>query len=210
MKKILVLLLLLPVVVSYAQEGQKINAGFKYLFGWHYTLSQIGNPGVIAADIGYEFDFVPFFGVNAGFGGGGFTQRVGLGGLRGDNLVYKGSFFSLHISPKFYLPFKYEEKIDRSHYIFIENKFAYNRLNWNFDRLANKGQSIHHEFEYVIKAGYQYPVGRSFSIAAWLGYSTLDYYKSGIVEFDKKLKTSTPIEIGIGFSYIFKYGKKNI
>ena len=53
MKKILVLLLLLPVVVSYAQEGQKINAGFKYLFGWHYTLSQIGNPGVIAADIGY-------------------------------------------------------------------------------------------------------------------------------------------------------------
>ena len=93
MKKILVLLLLLPVVVSYAQEGQKINAGFKYLFGWHYTLSQIGNPGVFAADIGYEFDFVPFFGVNAGFGGGGFTQRVGLGGLRGDNLVYKGSFF---------------------------------------------------------------------------------------------------------------------
>ena len=108
------------------------------------------------------------------------------------------------------MPIKYEEKIDRSHYIFIENKFAYNRLNWNFDRLANKGQSIHHEFEYVIKAGYQYPVGRSFSIAAWLGYSTLDYYKSGIVESDKKLKTSTPIEIGIGFSYIFKYGKKNI
>lgn len=211
MKKMLQSLLLLFFIVAgaHAQEGHKINVGVDYSFGWHYTLSQKGNPQLVAGHIGYEFDIVPFLGIEAGIGGGGFTQRIGLGGLHGDNLVYKGSFFSPYISPKLYLPIKYEDKIGRAHYLFIENKFAYNRLNWNFDKLENKGHSFHHQFEYTVKFGYQYPVGRSFTLLTSLGYSTFDFYRFGEKETAVKLKTSTPITIEIGFSYILKFRNRN-
>lgn len=209
MKKILLFLLLLFIRGVHAQEGHKINAGLDYSFGWHYTLSQKGNPQLVSSYVGYEFDFIPFLGIEAGIGGGGFTQRVGLGGLHGDNLVYRGSFFSPYVSPKLYFPIKYEEKIERAHYLFVENKFSYNRLNWNFDKLENKGQSYHHQFEYMLKVGYQYPVGRSFTLTASLGYSTFDFYRFGEKETEEKLKTSTPIAIEIGFSYILKHRKKS-
>lgn len=209
MKKIYIVSMLFLSCLLYAQEGHKINVGLDYSFGWHYNLSQLGNPQLVVAQIGYEFDFVPFFGIEVGIGGGGFTQRVGLGGLAGENLVYKGALMSVYAAPLFYLPIKYEEKIGRAHYLFVENRFAYNRINWNFDKLENRDHPFRHQFEYAIKAGYQYPIGRLFTLKGWLGYSTFDFYRSGKSEDNEKLKTTTPIELGIGFCYILKYGKKS-
>lgn len=74
--RIIFLVLLLGSIQINAQEGHKLNTGIDMSFGLHYFNSEKNNPVVAGFSVGYEYDFVFFFGIEAGFRFGGFNQKV--------------------------------------------------------------------------------------------------------------------------------------
>lgn len=217
MKKLLIIILFIVWFASLsAQEGQKLNLGIDMSFGLHYFDSERNNPLAAGFSVGYEYDFIFFFGVEAGFRFGGFNQKVdyfdpnlGLNGLDDPTKnihsedIYRGLYWAPYIAPKIYLPIGYDENKDRPRFLYIENRFSYGRMNLNLDKIENmKGSSHKYHFQYEIRAGYQFPVSDNWAINCWLGYNTFDFSK--IKPEAIRFKNSTPFQIGIGFNYIIK------
>ncbi|MFV0329771.1 MAG: outer membrane beta-barrel protein [Dysgonomonas sp.] len=215
MKKLLLLSsALLLFIATSAQEGHKINAGIDMSFGMPYFNSDKNNPIAAGGSIGYEYDFIFFFGVEAGFRFGGFNQKVGYpdpnigpGGLGETNGnfedIYRGTFWAPYIAPKLYFPIGYDDKKDRARYVYLENRLSYTRMNLNLNKITNMTGSAHkYRLQYEIRAGYQFPVDDRWAINCWIGYNTFDFSK--IKPEAIKFKNATPIQVGIGFNYIIK------
>lgn len=215
MKNIISLLsLLVTFLFASAQEGHKLNAGIDMSWGMYYFNSEKNNPTAVGGSIGYEYDFIFFFGVEAGFRFGGFNQKVGytdpnigqggIGETNGDfKDIYRGTYWAPYIAPKLYFPIGYDDKRDRAQYLYLENRLSYTRMNLNLDKITNMEGSAHkYRLQYEIRAGYQFPVTERWAINCWLGYNTFDFSK--IKPEAIKFKNSTPIQIGIGFNYIIK------
>ncbi len=216
MKKLIItLFVIITTTQIIAQEGQKLNFGIDGSFGLHYSNSEKSNPLAGGISVGYEYDFMFFFGIEAGLRVGGFNQKIkyydpnlGTDAAGNNNIsnikdIYRGTYWAPYIAPKIYLPIGYDEKRDRPRFIFIENRLSYTRMNLDLDKISNKKGSAHkYRLQYEIRAGYQFPVNDKWAINCWLGYNTFDFSKinSKII----KQKTSTPIQIGIGFNYIIK------
>ncbi|MDH6307722.1 hypothetical protein M2451_000171 [Dysgonomonas sp. PFB1-18] len=211
------ILFLLTVIISMpvvAQEGHKLNTGIDLSFGAHYFDSNRGNPLAAGVSVGYEYDFIFFFGVEAGFRFGGFNQKInftdlnwGLDPLGNNSLggedIYRGTYLAPYIAPKIYLPIGYDEKKDRPRFIYLENRFSYTRMNLDLDKITDMQGSAHKwHFQYEIRAGYQFPVNDRWAINCWLGYNTFDFSK--VKPESIKFKNTTPIQLGIGFNYILK------
>lgn len=225
MKQLLLLFIIaVPFLSAFTQEGHKINADIDLSFGIHYmnNKSDINNPMAIGGSLGYEYDFSTFLGVEIGIRGGGFNQSIGddkgpnigkeLKSLKSSLVgeeefksqnLYKGSYWAPYIAPKLYYPIS-EDKSGRERYIFLENRFSYTRASMDLDKLNNTSSGYIKKFlQYEIRGGYQFPIGDQWSIAAWAGYNTFDFGK--IKPKSIKYKNSTPIQLGIGFSYIIKH-----
>lgn len=214
--RIILLAFIISSVSVIAQEGQKLNMGIDMSFGLHYFNSERNNPLAAGFSVGYEYDFIFFFGIEAGFRFGGFNQKVnytdpnlGVGGLDNPSKnthaedIYRGTYWAPYIAPKIYLPIGYDENKDRPRFIYIENRFSYGRMNLNLDKIENmEGSANKYRFQYELRAGYQFPVSDRWAINCWLGYNTFDFSK--IKPESIKFKNSTPIQIGIGFNYIIK------
>lgn len=214
--RIIFFTLLLGTVQIYAQEGHKLNTGIDMSFGLHYFNSEKNNPIATGFSVGYEYDFVFFFGIEAGFRFGGFNQKVnyhdpnlGVNGLDDPNRnthskdIYRGTYWAPYIAPKIYLPIGYDESKDRPRFIYIENRLSYGRMNLDLDKIEDMQGSAHkYRLQYEFRAGYQFPVSNRWAINCWLGYNTFDF--SRIKPEVMKFKNSTPIQIGIGFNYIIK------
>ncbi|NDV94071.1 hypothetical protein D0T84_03945 [Dysgonomonas sp. 521] len=215
MKKLIIpLFILFASLCATAQEGHKLNAGIDLSFGMPYFSSDRKNPVAGGGSIGYEYDFIFFFGIEAGFRFGGFNQKVGYtdpnigqgesGEVYGNfEDIYRGTFWAPYIAPKLYFPIGYDDKNDRARYVYLENRLSYTRMNLNLDKITNMEGSAHkYGLQYEIRAGYQFPVNERWAINAWLGYNTFNFgrIKPDVIKF----KNSTPLQIGIGFNYIIK------
>lgn len=218
MKKSLIILYFLSTVISItAQEGHKLDLNIDASFNMNYMFNNkdgIKDPAAIGMSLGYEYDINMFFGIEGGFRFGGFNQNVryydpnlGTGIIDTPNgyskNVYKGMYWAPYIAPKIYLPIGYDEKKDRARYIFIENRFSYTQVNLDLDEVNNMEGSVNKfQFQYEIRAGYQFPIDQRWAMSCWLGYNTFDFSK---VKPDViKYKNATPIQVGIGFNYIIK------
>lgn len=218
MKKFIFLILtFLFSVTAFSQEGQKINAGIDMSFGLHYFNSDVNNPLSYGVNVGYEYSFLFFFGIEAGIKAGGFNQKVGY--EKGPTMtptsamptgadamirdVYRGTYWAPYIAPKIYFPIAHNEKHDRGQYIFLENRFSYTTMRLDLDRIEGlSGDKTKGRFQYEIRAGYQFPVTNRWAISGWIGYNTFDF--SSIKPESIRFKNTTPLELGIGFSYIIK------
>lgn len=197
-----------------AQEGHKLNTGIDMSWGMHYFNSDRNNPMAAGLSVGYEYDLIFFFGIEAGFRFGGFNQTVGyhdpnlgvdgIGNTNGDvKDIYRGTYWAPYIAPKLYFPIGYDDKKDRARYVYLENRLSYTCMNLNLDKITNMDGSAHkYRLQYEIRAGYQFPVNERWAINCWLGYNTFDFSK--IKPEVIKFKNSTPFQIGIGFNYIIK------
>lgn len=201
--RIILLLLLIGSLQINAQEGHKLNTGIDMSYGPHYFGSDRHNPLSGGFSIGYEYDFVFFFGVEAGFRIGGYNQSVRYGEKAEIKDTYQGTYWAPYIAPKLYLPIGYDEKKDRPRFVYIENRFSYGRMNIDLDKINNMEGSAHkYQFQYEFRAGYQFPISQRWAMNCWLGYNTFDFSK--INKEVIKFKNTTPIQIGIGFNYIIK------
>ncbi|WP_029904249.1 outer membrane beta-barrel protein [Prevotella sp. 10(H)] len=216
MKKLLLFVILfLLAVYGLAQEGHKLNLDIDASFNLNYAFSNkdgIKDPVAVGASLGYEYDVNMFFGIEAGFRGGGFNQGIryydpnfGLDPM-GDpqsftKTTYKGTYWAPYIAPKLYLPIGYDDKKDRARYVFIENRLSYMRINLNKAE-GMTGNAHKYRLTYEIRAGYQFPIDDRWAMSCWLGYNTFDFskVKPEVVQH----KNSTPIQVGIGFNYIIK------
>jgi len=82
-------------------------------------------------------------------------------------------------------------------------KYTYNTLTLDLDKITRRsGSKVKGHFQYEIKLGYQYPVNNKWAINCWLGYDTFDF--SVIDPSVFQFKTSTPLQLGLGFNYIIK------
>jgi len=217
MKKIellLIIALFFCTVPILSQEGHKLNTGIDASFGLHYFNSDKNNPVSAGISVGYEYDIIFFFGIEAGFRFGGFNQKVNFdtptigmddfGKITTQSSdVYRGTYWAPYIAPKIYLPIGYDENQDRPRFIYIENRLSYGRTSLNVDKITNMTGSAHkYGLQYEFRAGYQFPVSERWAINCWLGYNTFDF--SRVNPEIMKFKNSTPIQLGIGFNYILK------
>ena len=55
---------------------------------------------------------------------------------------------------------------------------------------------------YEVKMGYSYPIGNSWNLNFWVGYNSFDFavVEPSVVDF----KSSTPLQLGVGFSYFLR------
>ncbi|MDU1890425.1 MAG: hypothetical protein E6767_07010 [Dysgonomonas sp.] len=204
-KQLFITLITFSSLFVMAQEGQKINAGVDLSWGPHYFNSKRNNPVASGISIGYEFDYLFFFGLEVGLKGGIFNQKVEYEDINSivRNDIYKGSYWSPFIAPKIYLPVSYNNKIDRPRYLFLENKFSYTWMNMSSDRVEDLSKNAHRSrFQYELKLGYQFPINNRWAMACWIGYNSFDFSK--VKPEQIKFKNSTPLEFGIGFNYIIK------
>ncbi|MBK5720552.1 outer membrane beta-barrel protein [Dysgonomonas sp. Marseille-P4677] len=200
-----------------AQEGHKLDINIDASFNMNYMFKNedgIKDPAALGMSLGYEYDVNMFFGIEGGFRFGGFNQSVryydpnlGTDVMNNPNSysknVYKGMYWAPYIAPKIYLPISYDDKKDRARYIFVENRFSYTQVNLDLDEVSNmKGSTHKFQFQYEIRAGYQFPIDTRWAMSCWLGYNTFDFskVKPEAIEY----RNSTPIQIGIGFNYIIK------
>lgn len=215
MKKLFSLsITLLLFIAATAQEGHKLNVGIDMSWGMQYFNNDKKNPIAGGGSIGYEYDFIFFFGIEAGFRFGGFNQKVGysdpnigIGGVGETNGnfedIYRGTFWAPYIAPKLYFPIGYDDKKDRARYVYLENRLSYTRMNLNLDKITNMAGSAHkYRLQYELRAGYQFPVNDRWAINCWAGYNTFNFSKirPDVIKF----KNATPIQVGIGFNYIIK------
>jgi hypothetical protein len=181
-----------------------MTLGLNYSFGWHYTKSDINNPQAIGGIIGYEFTFFDFLGISTGVATGSFSQNIGyeIGDIRNLKNIYRSNFVTPYLSPKLYLEIGSDDKTSRAKNIYLENRFSYNKIFHNTGFVDNSQSSDKWRFGYSMFVGYLHPIKKRWYVDAWLGFNTLDYgrYLGGIEK--KKLKTSTPFQIGVSFSYI--------
>lgn len=208
--------LLFSVLIT-AQEGHKLDFNIDASFNMNYMFRNkdgIKDPAALGLSLGYEYDLNMFLGIEGGFRFGGFNQSIqfydpNIAPVNNQNTnsrsknVYKGTYWAPYIAPKIYLPIGYDDKKDRMRCIFIENRFSYTRVNLDLDRISNqRGSEQKFQFQYEIRAGYQFPIDDRWAMSAWLGYNTFDFskVKPEILEY----KNSTPVQIGIGFNYIIK------
>lgn len=207
MKKLLwvILFIILP-LFTFAQDGQKINAGLNMSFGSHYFDGKVHDPVSRDLGFGYEFNYLFFFGLELGFKGGVFCQKVEYENNITEKSIrdtYSGNYWAPFIAPKIYIPVSYSRKHDRSRYIFLENRFSFTRMNLNMNKIEGMtGNAHNNSIQYEIKAGYQFPIGDKWGIACWVGYNTFDIakVKPEVIRF----KNTTPIQIGVGLSYLVK------
>jgi len=201
--KIILLLILVCSLQIGAQEGHKLNTGIDMSYGPHYFGSDRNNPLAGGISIGYEYDFIFFFGIEAGFRFGGYNQSVRYGENAEIKDIYRGTYWAPYIAPKLYLPIGYDEKKDRPRFVYIENRLSYGRMNINLDKINGMEGSAHkYELQYEFRMGYQFPISQRWAMNCWLGYNTFDF--SRVKPETIKFKNSTPIQIGIGFNYIIK------
>lgn len=216
MKKIILTLTAIGLffIHVHAQEGHKINASFDFSFGLNYFNSNIENPTVIAANLGYEHNFTDYLGIEIGIKGGQFHQTVRYGnptispsGIDNNNSlsknIYKGNLWAPYIAPRLYYPLGEDNNKGRSKYLYLENKFSYTQSELKLDEIDNlRGTKSKSRIEYEIKLGFAYPIEDNWMINCWLGYNTYDFgrIKPEVIRF----KNASPIQIGLGFSYIIK------
>lgn len=216
-KTLVILYFLFSYLFIAAQEGHKLDINIDASFNLNYAFDDrdgIKDPAALGMSLGYEYDINMFFGIEGGFRFGGFNQNVryydpnlGTGGMDSPNSysknVYKGMYWAPYIAPKIYLPISYDDKNDRARYIFIENRFSYTQVNLDLDKINDmKGSARKFQFQYEIRAGYQFPIDNRWAMSCWLGYNTFDFSKvrPEVIEY----KNATPIQIGVGFNYIIK------
>lgn len=211
-----ILYLLFSSIFAIAQEGHKLDLNIDASSNLNYAFDNkdgAKDPAALGMSLGYEYDINMFFGIEAGFRFGGFNQNIryydpniGTGLNEPYNYTenaYKGTYWAPYIAPKIYLPIDYDDKRDRARYIFIENRFSYTRVNLDLDKINDMKGSLHKfQFQYEIRAGYQFPIDEKWAMAFWLGYNTFNFskVKPDIVKY----KNATPIQIGVGFNYIIK------
>ena len=195
-------ILLLSCFNLHAQEGDKVSLGLNYGFGCHYANSEVNNPQVLKIAVGYEYNFFDFLGLGVGFMTGGFKQKADLPikEVRSQKEVYRASFFAPYLAPKFYLEVGSDESTKRGRFLYLENRFSYNLISYHVDKVDNYDISDSWEFGYTVLLGYQHPIAEKWAVDAWLGYDVLDYGKA----FYNHLKTSTPFQVGVGFSYMLR------
>jgi hypothetical protein len=213
-KPVSLLFSLLLFLSASAQEGNKLNAGIDLSFGMPHFNSGSKNPVATGGSLGYEYDFIFFFGIEAGFRFGGFNRKAGYadpnigqsepGEVNGHfEDVYRGTFWAPYIAPKLYFPIGYDVLKDRAQYVYLENRLSYTRMNLDPDKITGMDSPAHkYRLQYEIRAGYQFPVNKRWAVNCWLGYNTFNFSK--IKPEAIKLKNATPIQVGIGFNYIIK------
>ena len=178
--------------------------GLDYSFGPHYYNSNIGNPFVGSFNLSYEYVLKKHFGVEIGAKCGGFYQNIEYGEneFKEYHEIYKGHSFSPFISPKFYYSIYNYDKFEHHGQIFLSIKLLYSFSKLKLDRITDyTGSSEKSHFNYEIKVGYEYPIDKDWRMSFWGGYNSFNFSKinPSIIKF----KNSTPIQIGIGFHYLF-------
>lgn len=80
MKKLYFLILSITMYISVlGQEGHKLNIDIDASFNLNYVFDDkdgIRDPAALGMSLGYEYDLNMFFGIEAGFRGGGFNQSI--------------------------------------------------------------------------------------------------------------------------------------
>ena len=215
-KTILLTAMLFLCLISKAQEGHKINAGFDLSFGLYYFgNSEKNNPNTITVNLGYEHNFSEYLGVEVGVKGGQFYQSLSYydpniappttgSGIENNALtknVYKGDIWAPYIAPKLYYPLGDENKDGRSKYLYLENKFSYTSAKLKLDEIEGlQGSKTKRQVEYEIRLGFAYPISTNWLMNCWLGYNTFDFGR--IAPDVIKFKNATPVQIGLGFGYV--------
>lgn len=194
---------LLAFSLSVHAQVHKLNIGLDFSLGTHYYSRDISNPFAGNLNLGYEYMFCKYFGLEAGVTGGGFVQGIKIGNDDLEQIadIYKGNSLSVFIAPKLYYNFDYSNKGREHHYLFLETKLkrAMTQLNKNeMSEDKTKFSKKHHIYE--IKMGYSYPIDDSWNINFWLGYSSFDFavVNPTVIDFN----SSTPLQLGVGFSYL--------
>ena len=215
MKKLTFILFMSAFILqASAQEGHKLNTNIDFSFGPHYFSGEKNNPLAAGLSVGYEYDFIFFFGIEAGFRFGGFNQKVkyydpnvNIGetnlAVQDSKDIYRGTYWAPYIAPKIYLPISYDDQKDRARFIYLENRFSYTRTSLDLDKITDMQGSTHkYRLQYELRLGYQHPLNDRWALNCWVGYNSFDFSK--VKPEDIKFKNSTPLQIGIGFNYILK------
>lgn len=184
-------------------QGHKLNIGLDFSYGTHYFNKDISNPFVGNLNLGYEYMPSKYFGLEVGASGGGFVHSFDFGNDELRQIIdsYKGNSFSIFIAPKLYYNFDNMKSGKEHHYLFLEAKLkrAITQINHNIENNDKTKFSKKHNI-YEAKMGYSYPIDDSWNLNFWVGYNSFDFaiVNPSVVDY----KSSTPLQLGIGFSYL--------
>jgi len=207
-KQFLLTITLLMSCISANSQIHKLNLGFDLSYGTHYYNQPISNPFMGSLSLSYGYDFCQYAGVAIGATGGGFMQYAEFGNAEFKQRygLHEGVLFAPFIASKLYYDIIYNEKLRRSHYLFLESKFlfAHTRLNKSSTVLQTENVFKKH-ITYEIKLGYEYPINDNCNMYFCLGYNSFDF--SVINPSEIKYKNSTPLQLGLGLCYLI--GRKH-